>query len=116
MPWLSLTIRAPRRRAARLATCPSAHRQRSRSIEGAQSRAACRFGCRLRCPRNDPLRRHGGVAAVDLALFKRYARRTRGRSKARVATAAIEADMTTFDKRKEGFEQKFAHDEELKFK
>ena len=24
--------------------------------------------------------------------------------------------MTTFDKRKEGFEQKFAHDEELKFK
>ena len=24
--------------------------------------------------------------------------------------------MTTFDKREEGFEQKFAHDEELRFK
>src|SRR6202162_32035 len=27
-----------------------------------------------------------------------------------------EAGMTTFDKREEGFEKKFAHDEELKFK
>jgi hypothetical protein len=27
-----------------------------------------------------------------------------------------EAPMTTFDKREEGFEKKFAHDEELKFK
>src|ERR1700694_1395567 len=27
-----------------------------------------------------------------------------------------EASMTTFDKREEGFEKKFAHDEELKFK
>jgi hypothetical protein len=27
-----------------------------------------------------------------------------------------EAAMTTFDKREEGFEKKFAHDEELKFK
>jgi hypothetical protein len=27
-----------------------------------------------------------------------------------------EADMTTFDKREEGFEKKFAHDEELRFK
>ena len=25
-------------------------------------------------------------------------------------------DMTTFDKREEGFEQQFAHDEELRFK
>ena len=25
-------------------------------------------------------------------------------------------DMTTFDKREEGFEKKFAHDEELRFK
>ena len=27
-----------------------------------------------------------------------------------------EASMTTFDKREEGFEKKFAHDEELRFK
>jgi hypothetical protein len=27
-----------------------------------------------------------------------------------------EGDMTTFDQRKEGFEKKFAHDEELRFK
>jgi hypothetical protein len=27
-----------------------------------------------------------------------------------------EAEMTTFDKREEGFEKQFAHDEELKFK
>jgi hypothetical protein len=27
-----------------------------------------------------------------------------------------EGDMTTFDKREEGFEKKFAHDEELRFK
>jgi hypothetical protein len=27
-----------------------------------------------------------------------------------------EAEMTTFDKREEGFEKKFAHDEELRFK
>jgi hypothetical protein len=27
-----------------------------------------------------------------------------------------EADMTTFDKREDGFEKKFAHDEELRFK
>jgi hypothetical protein len=27
-----------------------------------------------------------------------------------------EANMTTFDKREEGFEKKFAHDEELRFK
>ena len=29
---------------------------------------------------------------------------------------ANEANMTTFDKREEGFEKKFAHDEELRFK
>src|SRR5437763_1171919 len=31
-------------------------------------------------------------------------------------TSVIEASMTTFDKREEGFEKKFAHDEELRFK
>jgi hypothetical protein len=32
------------------------------------------------------------------------------------AQLANEAPMTTFDKREEGFEKKFAHDEELRFK
>jgi hypothetical protein len=32
------------------------------------------------------------------------------------ATFGDEATMTTFDKREEGFEKKFAHDEELRFK
>src|ERR1700680_2811987 len=31
-------------------------------------------------------------------------------------THSDEAEMTNFDKREEGFEKKFAHDEELKFK
>src|SRR3954470_22888015 len=31
-------------------------------------------------------------------------------------TSVCEANMTTFDKREEGFEKKFAHDEELRFK
>jgi hypothetical protein len=40
-----------------------------------------------------------------------------GGSAARGSTRSIEAqDMTTFDKREEGFEQQFAHDEELRFK
>jgi hypothetical protein len=39
--------------------------------------------------------------------------RTTGRT-LRIATR--EAEMTTFDKREEGFEKKFAHDEELRFK
>src|ERR1700704_2467224 len=34
----------------------------------------------------------------------------------RCCTRNSEAGMTTFDKREEGFEKKFAHDEELKFK
>jgi hypothetical protein len=32
------------------------------------------------------------------------------------AAATSEASMTTFDKREEGFEKQFAHDEELRFK
>jgi hypothetical protein len=32
------------------------------------------------------------------------------------AAATNEASMTTFDKREEGFEKQFAHDEELRFK
>jgi hypothetical protein len=33
-----------------------------------------------------------------------------------LAIARSEGGMTTFDKREEGFEKKFAHDEELRFK
>jgi hypothetical protein len=38
------------------------------------------------------------------------------RANAPLAQFCHEADMTTFDKREEGFEKKFAHDEELRFK
>jgi hypothetical protein len=34
----------------------------------------------------------------------------------RAGTDYCGADMTTFDKREDGFEKKFAHDEELRFK
>src|SRR6187401_3312076 len=39
-----------------------------------------------------------------------------GRKHAATAANCGEARMTTFDKREEGFEKQFAHDEELKFK
>jgi hypothetical protein len=39
-----------------------------------------------------------------------------GRKHAATAANCGEAGMTTFDKREEGFEKQFAHDEELKFK
>src|SRR5262245_6349829 len=39
-----------------------------------------------------------------------------GRSPTRARSPATRPAMTTFDKREEGFEKKFAHDEELKFK
>src|SRR6185436_3075864 len=42
---------------------------------------------------------------VDLSCFPRYARWDQ--------SEFCEASMTTFDKREEGFEKKFAHDEEL---
>jgi hypothetical protein len=35
---------------------------------------------------------------------------------ARYTSTSSEGGMTTFDKREEGFEKQFAHDEELKFK
>jgi len=49
---------------------------------------------------------------VDLWIFCRYARQDFPLSQ----TSVGEASMTTFDKREEGFEKKFAHDEELRFK
>jgi hypothetical protein len=48
-----------------------------------------------------------------LTIVPRYARR----QEAPINSGSIqEAVMTTFDKREEGFEKQFAHDEELKFK
>jgi len=49
---------------------------------------------------------------VDLWIFCRYARQDFHLSQ----TSVGEASMTTFDKREEGFEKKFAHDEELRFR
>jgi hypothetical protein len=52
--------------------------------------------------------------AVASILSRRYARMHIG---LHAATASKEGCMTTtFDKREEGFEKQFAHDEELKFK
>jgi hypothetical protein len=48
---------------------------------------------------------------VALTVASRYGRRER--SPRRIIR---EVRMTTFDKREEGFEKKFAHDEELRFK
>jgi hypothetical protein len=50
---------------------------------------------------------------VDLCISSRYARQDFPLSQVSVSH---EANMTTFDKREEGFEKKFAHDEELRFK
>jgi hypothetical protein len=59
----------------------------------------------------------GGAAPlscyVDLSIFPRYARQVFALSRTSVSH---EANMSTFDKREEGFEKKFAHDEELRFK
>jgi hypothetical protein len=51
---------------------------------------------------------------VALTIMPRYARR----QEAAINSGASNTrhDMTTFDKREEGFEKQFAHDEELKFK
>src|SRR6476659_10329435 len=49
---------------------------------------------------------------VDLWIFCRYASQDFPLSQ----SSFNEANMTTFDKREEGFEKKFAHDEELRFK
>src|SRR6202020_1022864 len=61
------------------------------------------------------------AASVALTPTSRYARRHQqagtardGRSFQRVFQGPRQ--MTTFDKREEGFEKQFAHDEELKFK
>src|SRR5215831_14789288 len=49
--------------------------------------------------------------------MRRYARRKSSRVCAILLVASSEGAMTTtFDKREEGFEKQFAHDEELRFK
>jgi hypothetical protein len=55
---------------------------------------------------------------VALTGYPRYARRQHGSgsTKTSVAQNFGANAMTTFDKREEGFEQQFAHDEELRFK
>jgi hypothetical protein len=49
-----------------------------------------------------------------LTIVPRYARRQEAPINS--GSSIREAVMTTFDKREEGFEKQFAHDEELKFK
>jgi len=109
MPWLSL-VRAPRREAGQydltgIETCPSASgnltdRQRE------HNRDTIVIGC----------------GAVDRAppLIWPFSRDIQGATSGDAPTPARsnshEAKMTTFDKREEGFEKKFAHDEELRFK
>jgi hypothetical protein len=60
------------------------------------------------------LRRESACHDVALTIVPRYARRQEAaiNSGSRIARQV----MTTFDKREEGFEKQFAHDEELKFK
>jgi hypothetical protein len=53
---------------------------------------------------------------VALTLWGRYARRAALRDQSGIFVAGEEKSMTTFDKREEGFEKQFAHDEELRFK
>jgi hypothetical protein len=60
------------------------------------------------------LQRESACHDVALTIVPRYARRQEAaiNSGSRIARQV----MTTFDKREEGFEKQFAHDEELKFK
>jgi hypothetical protein len=52
---------------------------------------------------------------VALTLWGRYARRAALQSRS-ISVRGEEKSMTTFDKREEGFEKQFAHDEDLRFK
>jgi hypothetical protein len=54
--------------------------------------------------------------AIALTAQARYASRDNRAGGPAHPQFGHEADMTTFDKREEGFEKKFAHDEELRFK
>jgi hypothetical protein len=60
------------------------------------------------------LRHESACHDVALTIVPRYARRQEATINS--GNGIREAAMTTFDKREEGFEKQFAHDEELKFK
>jgi hypothetical protein len=60
------------------------------------------------------LRHESARHDVALTIVPRYARRQEAPINS--GNNIQEAVMTTFDKREEGFEKQFAHDEELKFK
>jgi hypothetical protein len=51
-----------------------------------------------------------------IAARQPYIQRSLRRRRSGTGNSEREAAMTTFDKREEGFEKKFAHDEELRFK
>jgi hypothetical protein len=62
-------------------------------------------------------KKYGGIGHdIALTMAARYARRHDRRGAVRPQTSFGIVHMTTFDKREEGFEKKFAHDEELRFK
>ena len=60
------------------------------------------------------------VTLVDLAMDARYASQEQAKGMRRAGRTLAQIRgihmTTTFDKREEGFEKKFAHDEELRFK
>src|ERR1700724_3901326 len=64
------------------------------------------------CGRYETLAGHGTRCSAGLVRTGRQSART----SMAAAAATNEASMTTFDKREEGFEKQFAHDEELRFK
>src|SRR5262245_54295865 len=116
MPWLSLRFRAPRRR-----------RRDSRPARPLVGNVADRYREHNRAPPVD-----SGAIALPIErsicdavepwppLIWPFSSDMQddehaGARNPAVRTAATEGNMTTFDKREEGFEKKFAHDEELRF-
>src|SRR5438046_10762534 len=57
----------------------------------------------------------GSTPAVETARMRRRPPGRKANARESVCATSEEA-MTTFDKREEGFEKQFAHDEELRFK
>jgi hypothetical protein len=58
----------------------------------------------------------GSTPAVEIARMRRRRSVLANGRCARSGCATSEEAMTTFDKREEGFEKQFAHDQELRFK
>jgi hypothetical protein len=106
MPWLHLVC--PRRRIGD-ARLNRTVRPSSRTRKLAQPRA----GYNSHSPATAfPQCRCFDLDQRGLTPAPRYARRP----EAQVSARAMGRDMTSFDKREEGFEQKFAHDEEIRFR